>query len=142
MGKRETNFISFVMLLTSQTQILCSLERIYRVGYKYHLLRHISQIRDANPQALFGRSNYQPSRKPFLLYGEVVFRSSFLLAFVNNTTTKQFPIPKRNAGYMRLLLQAQSTITSNNPTKTNDDLKMADCIQEEDAEEYKTVVAK
>jgi hypothetical protein len=43
---------------------------------------------------------------------------------------------------MRLLLQAQSTITSNNPTKTNDDLKMADCIQEEDAEEYKTVVAK
>lgn len=89
--RKKQNFITFVVLLTSQRQILCSLVRIYRVGYKYHLLRHISQIRDANPQALFGRSNYQPSRKPFLLYVEVAFRSSFLLSFVSNTTRKQVP---------------------------------------------------
>jgi hypothetical protein len=90
MGKRRRNFTGFDIVLTSQRQILCFLERIYRVGYKYHLLRHISQIRDAIPQALFGRSNYQPSRKPFLLYVEVVFRSSLLFYFVNNITKNQF----------------------------------------------------
>jgi len=77
MDKWTLNF-SLLLLLTSQKQIPCSLLRIYRVVYKYHLLPHISQIRDANLQALFGRSNYPPSRKPFLLYVEVVFRSSFL----------------------------------------------------------------
>jgi hypothetical protein len=84
--------LSLLEILTSQKQILCSPSKIYRVGYKYRLLRHISQIRDANLQALFGRSNYQPSKKPFLLYVEVVFRSSFLLPFVNKTTTNVFKI--------------------------------------------------
>jgi hypothetical protein len=110
-----------LMLLTSQMQILCSLEKIYRAEYKYHLLRHISRKRDANPLALFGRSNYQPSRKPFLLYVEAVFRSSFLLFFVNYTTRNVFPIQMLEIinGYQfnfkhtttRKIIQLQSTMT-------------------------------
>jgi hypothetical protein len=130
MHKRRN--LTFAILLTSQRQILYSLVRIYRVGYKYHLLRHISQIRDANPQALFGRSNYQPSMKPFLLYVEVVFRSSFSLPFVNNTMRKQSPAEMLDNICDYYLSFNSRTLTL--LITTNDDLKvevpkMADRIQ-------------
>ena len=70
-------------ILTWQKQILCSHVKIYHGVCKYPLLRRISQKRDANPQALFDRSNYQPSRKPFPLYEAVVFRNSCLTSLVN-----------------------------------------------------------
>lgn len=129
------------MLLTSQMQILCSLEKIYRAEYKYHLLRHISRKHDANPLALFGRSNYQPSRKPFPQSVEEVFRSSFLLFLTKQYNEKCFP-ETIVMNYIRLPIQFQRHSSKTFLTTNHDDIKMEDGTKEKDADEYRTTVVK